>query len=106
MAGTRCAEPLRLREGRSLEEEVDSGPAVVARREEPGRAVPVVLPHDPVAAAALALETNFLGLATYREEEVDVIHDPPRRHDGPRDLRDWDVLHRKPARNSRQGPYP
>src|SRR2546428_12942849 len=53
----------------------------------------MVLADDPMAPAALALESNLLGLAADREEEVDVVDDPPRRHNRAGDLRDRDVLH-------------
>ena len=58
----------------------------MARREEQGCAVAVALPDDPVAPAALALEPDLFGLSSDREKELDVVDDPPRRHDGPRDL--------------------
>src|SRR3989454_2254737 len=106
MAGTRCGEPLGFREGRPLEKVLDLRSAVVARREESGRAVPVVLPHDPVAPAALALEADLLGLAADREEEIDVVHDPPRRHDGAGDLRDGDVPYHGLPRERGPRPYP
>src|SRR5437773_5856383 len=106
MAGTRCGEPSRFREGRSLEDVFDTGPAAVARREEQGCAVPVVLPDDPVAPPALALQTDLLGLAADREEEPDVVDDPPRRHDGPCDLRHRDVLHHGSCHERAPRAYP